>query len=82
MGDRVQVNRITGIGSCIDRDGNDRLVDVYMKKAVRSAGKTTAVRKELQNKSLPEQVSKQLKKHYVNKYGVVKKSSKRDKQQT
>ncbi len=53
-----------------------------MKKAGRTTRKKTGIRKELQNKSLPEQVSKQLKKHYVNKYGVVRKSSKRDMQQT
>jgi len=44
-----------------------------MKKKAGSPGKKTVSRKGSQNKSLPGQVSKQLKKHYVNKYGVVKK---------
>ena len=46
-----------------------------MKKAGRSTRKNTGPRKESQNKSLPGQVSKQLRKHYVNKYGVVRKST-------
>jgi len=53
-----------------------------MKKVGRSARKKPGIRKGLQNKSLPGQVSKQLKKHYVNKYGVVRKSSKGNTQQT
>jgi len=53
-----------------------------MKKADRSVRKKTDTRKGSQNKSLPGQVSKQLKKHYVNKYGVVRKSRKEDTQQT
>jgi hypothetical protein len=44
-----------------------------MKKAGNSAGKKTGTRKGLQNESLPGQVSKQLRKHYVNKHGVVRK---------
>jgi len=58
------------------------IVNGDMKKAGRSARKKTGIRKGLQNKSLPGQVSKQLKKHYVNKYGVVRKSSKGNTQQT
>ena len=53
-----------------------------MKKAGRSARKKTGSHKGSQNKSLPGQVSKQLKKHYVNKYGVVRNSRKGDTQQT
>jgi len=51
-----------------------------MKKAGCSASKKTGTRKGSQNKFLPGQVSKQLRKHYVNKYGVVRKSSKGDTQ--
>jgi len=50
------------------------LVHGDMKKAGRSTRKKTGFRKESQNKSLPGQVSKQLRKHYVNKYGVVRKN--------
>jgi hypothetical protein len=53
-----------------------------MKKAGRSARKKTGICKGPQNMSLPGQVSKQLNKHYVNKYGVVRKSSKVESQQT
>ena len=49
-----------------------------MKKAGRSARKETGTCKGSQNMSLPGQVSKQLRKHYVNKYGVVRKSRKGD----
>jgi len=58
------------------------LVNSDMKKAGRSARKKTGSRKGSQNTSLPGQMSKQLKKHYVNKYGVVRKSRKRESQQT
>ena len=51
-----------------------------MKKARRSVRKKTGPRKESQNKSLPGQVSKQLRKHYVNKYGVVRKGRKEQNQ--
>jgi hypothetical protein len=53
-----------------------------MKKAGRSARKKTGIRKGSQNMSLPGQVSKQLNKHYVNKYGVVRKSHRVNTQQT
>ncbi len=53
-----------------------------MKKTGRSARKKTGTRKGSQNKSLPGQVSKQLGKHYVNKYGVVRKSRIGNTQQT
>ncbi len=56
------------------------LVNGDMKKAGRSAREKTGPRKESQNKSLPGQVSKQLRKHYVNKYGVVRKSRKEQNQ--
>ena len=52
-----------------------------MKKAGRSERKRTGPRKGSQNKSLPGQLSKQLKKHYVNKYGVVRKPRKGESQQ-
>lgn len=44
-----------------------------MKKAGRSIGKITGTRKGSQNESLAGQVNKQLRKHYVNKHGVVRK---------
>ena len=53
-----------------------------MKKAGRSARKKTGICKGPQNMSLPGQVSKQLNKHYVNKYGVVRKSHRVNTQQT
>jgi len=49
-----------------------------MKKAGRSARKKSGTRNGSKNISLPGQVSKQLRKHYVNKYGVVRKSRKGD----
>lgn len=52
-----------------------------MKKVGSSARKKTGSRKGSQNKSLPGQVSKQLRKHYVNKYGVVRMSRKGESQQ-
>ena len=58
------------------------LVNGDMKKAARSARKKTGASKGSQNKSLPGQVSKQLGKHYVNKYGVVRKSRIVNTQQT
>ncbi len=57
------------------------LVNSDMKKARFSARKKTGPRKGPRNKSLPGQVSKQLRKHYVNKYGVVRMSRKRESQQ-
>ncbi len=54
------------------------LVNGDMKKAGRSVRKETSTCKGSQNMSLPVQVSKQLRKHYVNKYGVVRKSRKGD----
>ncbi len=46
-----------------------------MKKAGYSVIKKAGSRKGSQNKSLPGQLSKQLRKHYVNKHGVVRQST-------
>ncbi len=56
------------------------LVNSDMKKAGFSARKKIGPRKGSWNKSLPWQVSKQLRKHYVNKYGVVRMSRKGESQ--
>lgn len=45
-----------------------------MKKPERPARENPVVSKGTQNQSLPAQLNKQLKKHYVNKYGVRRKS--------
>jgi hypothetical protein len=57
--------------------GQKQQVIDHMKKPDRFVGKSSAISKGKQNQSLPAQLNKQLKKHYVNKYGVGAKSSKR-----
>ena len=55
---------------------------LLLKKTERTARKKPLIIKEKQIKSWHKQLKKQLKKQYMNKYGVVRKSNKRDTLQT